>query len=836
MFFILFGATGFAQETGTLFGRITDTNHRAIARPTVYIVELRESVSADDSGYFKIELPANKKLTIEINHVSFNSKSAVVKLETGEKKELNFSLKNKVLTTTTVVIEGDKRNRGETKINAKHLKNFISAGGDATDIIKTLPGVSGNNELSSQYSVRGGNFDENLIYVNGIEVFRPMLVRAGEQEGLSFVNGDMVDNLNFYAGGFEARFGDKMSSVLDITYKKPDSAASSLNLSLLGFRAHTEGTFKNKGSYLFGIRQKANSYLLNTTETKGAYKPMFVDFQSYITYPLSKNWEISFLGNAAYNQFISIPQKRETRFGGINDAFQMTVDFDGKENDVFQSYFGAVSLEFKPNYRYKSKFTLSAFNSYEQVSFDILGYYALNSLETDLGSTDFGQVAFNLGVGGFHNHTRSKLNSTIVNAEWNTEYKVSNGAWLTGLKVQNEMVDASYKEWQRIDSAGFNIQQSATDIIFPVLIQSNNSLNTIRYSGFLQRNWNVINNKKTGRELNIYSGVRANYWDYNQQLVVSPRLSVSFTPSNKLNDSLRFSYRAYVGVYQQPPFYKELRNLQFQLQSGVMAQTSVQYGLSMNTYFYMWKRPFKLSTEAYYKDLYNLIPYNVDQVQITYYGKNDARGYATGLEARLNGEFVKGLESWLSVTYMKAMENLNSDYYYRYFNNNGEELYTGYATNNVATDSLKVNPGYMPRPTDQRVAVNVFFQDEIPRFPAFKLHLTLSYGTGYPFGVPNSVRFRNTLRIPDYRRVDIGFSYEMIKDNKLRKGKKLVDISETSFLRFFNDLAFRAEVFNLLDIDNTVSYTWIKDVSNTSYAVPNHLTKLLLNFRILARF
>ncbi|MCX6180513.1 MAG: TonB-dependent receptor, partial [Bacteroidetes bacterium] len=829
-------SSAFAQEKGEVSASVKDTSGNLIQNVTIYVSELREAYTTGDSGTFRVNLPANSTYTIELTHPNFLPVIKKVKVSEGEKLKLNLMMVPHILTVDVIKIEKEKASKGEIKINAKHLNNFVSAGGDATDIIKSLPGVSNNNELSSQYSVRGGNFDENLIYVNGIEIFRPLLVRAGEQEGLSFVNSDMVDNLNFYAGGFEARFGDKMSSVLDITYKKPDSAASSFNLSLLGVRAHTEGKFANKkGTYLMGFRQKSNAYLLNSTETQGTYKPNFLDFQTYVTYPINKKWEISFMGNIARNEFLSIPANRETRFGGINDAFQLKVFFEGKEDDIFESYFGAFSAEYKPSYRLKMKFNTSAFNTNEKVGFDILGAYALNSLENDLGSTDFGKVAFNLGAGSFLNHTRSQLNATIYNVEWNGEYKYEKGGWLWGLKYQIELIDASYKEWQNLDSAGYSLPNNGESLTFPVLIQAKNQLQTNRYMAFLQRNWALLTNK-SGRELTLSTGVRANYWDYNQQVVVSPRVLLNYFPSHKASDSVKFSYRAYVGVYQQPPFYKELRNLEFQLQTGVVAQTSIQYGLAMTSSFFMWKRPFKLTTEAYYKDLYNLIPYDVDQVQINYYGANNSHGYARGIEGRLNGEFVKGLESWLSLTYMSTKEDITTNYYYRYFNSQGEEIHTGYTSNNIATDSLRVDPGLIARPTDQRFAANLFFQDEMPRVPALKLHLTLSYGTGYPFGVPGSVQFRNVLRIPDYRRVDIGFSYELVKDNQLRKGKSLVPIQPTSFLRFFEGLMFRAEVFNLLDIENTVSYFWVKDVSNTQYAVPNHLTSRLINFRILGRF
>ncbi len=837
LFFLAFcSIQSLAQDQGEVYGSLRDSNGTLIKDVYIYVSELREINSTGDSGTFAIKLPANKAFTLEFTQINYLPIIKKIKVAPGEKLNLNMVMTLHILSTKVIKIEREKNSKGEIKINAKHLNNFVSAGGDATDIIKSLPGVSNNNELSSQYSVRGGNFDENLIYVNGIEIFRPLLVRAGEQEGLSFVNSDMVDNLNFYAGGFEARFGDKMSSVLDITYKKPDSIAHSLNLSLLGVRAHTEGKFaRNKGTYLMGFRQKSNAYLLNSTETQGTYKPNFIDFQTYITYPLGKKWEISFLGNIARNEFFSIPANRETRFGGINNAFQLKVFFEGKEDDIFESYFGAFSAEYKPNYRLKMKFNTSAYNTNEKVGFDILGAYALNSLENDLGSTDFGKVAFNLGAGSFLNHTRSQLNATIYNFEWNGEYKYEKGGWLWGLKYQMEIIDASYKQWQNLDSAGYSLPNTGQQIVFPVSIQANNQLQTNRFMAFLQRNWSLFSNKN-GRELTMSTGIRANYWDYNQQVVVSPRVLLNYLPSHKASDSLKFAYRAYVGVYQQPPFYKELRNLQYQLQTGVMAQTSIQYGIAMTSSFYWWKRPFKLTTEAYYKDLYNLIPYDVDQVQINYYGTNSSHGFARGIEGRLNGEFVKGLESWLSLTYMTTQEDITNNYYYRYFNSQGEEIHSGYTTNNVATDSLKVNPGFIPRSTDQRFAANLFFQDEMPRFPALKLHLTLSYGTGYPFGVPGSVQFRNVLRIPDYRRVDIGFSYEVIKDNLLRKGKQLVPIKQTSLLRFLDGLMLRAEVFNLLDIENTVSYFWIKDVANTQYAVPNHLTSRLLNFRVLAKF
>jgi len=825
----------FAQEQGEVLGSVKDTNGALIKGVYIYVKELREGINTTDSGTFILNLPANKTFTLELSHLRYTPITKSIKLTPREKLTLNFFMTTSVTSTEVIKIEKEK-NRGEIKINAKHLNNYVSAGGDATDILKSLPGVSSNNEMSSQYSVRGGNFDENLIYVNGIEVFRPLLVRAGQQEGLSFVNGDMVDDINFYAGGFEAKFGDKMSSVLDITYKKPSSTASSLNLSLLGVRAHAEGKFANqKGSYLFGFRQKSNAYLLNSTETQGVYKPNFIDFQTYITYPLGKKWEISFLGNIAYNEFYSVPADRTTNFGGINDAYQLQVFYQGKEDDVFQSYFGAFSAEYKPNNRLKIKFNSSAFNTHEQVAYDILGAYSLNSLQSDLGSADFGKVAFNLGTGSSLDHTRSNLNADIFNIEANGDYKYEKGNLLFGLKYQMEIIDATYKQWEDIDSAGYSLPNTGGEIVLPKLIQAVNHLQTNRYMAFVERNMSLLSNK-SGRDLSVSAGVRANYWDYNNQLVVSPRVSFNYLPSHKPGDSLKFAYRAYVGVYQQPPFYKELRNLQFQLQTGVMAQTSIQYGLAMTTNFYMWKRPFKLTSEAYYKDLYNLIPYDIDQVQINYYGTNSSHGFARGLEGRLNGEFIKGLESWLSLTYMTTEEDITSNYYYQYFNSQGEQIKTGYTTNNVATDSIKVTPGYIPRPTDQRFSGSLFFQDEMPKFPALKLHLTLTYGTGYPFGIPGSVEYRNVYRIPDYRRVDIGFSYEAIRDNQLQKGKHLVAIKPTSFLRFFDNLMIRFEVFNLLDVENTVSFTWIKDVSGNQYAVPNHLSSRLLNLRVLAKF
>ena len=720
----------------------------------------------------------------------------------------------------------DKRTRSEQihRIDPKAINILPSASNGVEALLKTLPGVTSNNELSSQYSVRGGNYDENLIYVNDIEIYRPYLVRSGQQEGLSFVNSDMVSSILFSAGGFEAKYGDKMSSVLDIKYRKPDNFNATANVNLLGAALHTEGTNKNhRFSFQLGARQKSNQYLLGAMETKGEYKPSFYDVQTFLTYDVTEKLEINFLGNLSQNKYQMIPQTRQTEFGHVNEALRLTVYFDGQEIDQFNTKMGALSSIYRPNKNLTLKLISSVFNTNENEDFDIQGEYRLDELVKDLGADDFGKVAFNRGIGTYLNHSRNVLKAGIYNLEHKGYYNKGNQNLLWGAKIQQEQVNDKLNMWTMIDSSGFSIPQSGLNqdqIFLQNVLKTQIKINSLRYSSYIQNtvNWG------DSAEYSFTYGARASYWDINKQLVLSPRLNFAVKP-NWNKDIL---FKAAAGYYNQPPFYRELRGFDGVINNSVKAQNSLQFVLGSDLNFIAWKRPFKFTSEIYYKHITNLIPYEIDNVRIRYFANNNATGYATGIDLKVNGEFVIGTESWASLSVMQTQENITNDFYYNYFNASGEKIIKGITFDGVTTDSVKIEPGNIYRPSDQRVTFGLFFQDYLPMLPDFKMHMNFQYGSGMPFGPPTHLRYQSVYRMPSYRRVDIGFSYQIISESKRPR--------EHSPFKFFNDLLISAEVFNLLQVNNIISYLWVKDVSNQLYAVPNYLTPRLLNIKVIGKF
>jgi len=703
-------------------------------------------------------------------------------------------------------------------------------------ILKTFPGVNSNNELSSQYSVRGGNFDENLVYVNDIEVYRPFLIRSGQQEGLSFINSKMVSDIHFSAGGFEAKYGDKMASVLDVKYKEPEEFAGSVGMSLLGADAHIEGASKNhRFTYITGARFKSNQYVLRSLDTDGEFKPVFFDFQTYLTYDISEKWEIGVLGNMALNRYKFIPQTRQTEFGTINEALQLTVFFDGQEVDQFQTYFGAISNTFKPRENIELKFITSTFSSLEDEKFDIEGAYKINELERDLGSDNFGNVKFNRGVGTFFDHSRNTLDATVFNAEHKGKVVKEKHTTFWGVKYQRELIKDKLSEWSFIDSADFFTPRPADSIGYvdpnaqpdqllelKEVLKTRISLTSNRYSAYLQRSW------QWSRDTVAYTftlGGRGAYWDFNDEFIFSPRTSFSIKPNWKRN----FLFRLAGGVYYQPPFYREMRDFDGVLNENIKSQLSYQVVLSSDYNFKAWERPFKFTSEIYYKHMKNIIPYQVDNVRVRYFATNNADAYATGLDLKVNGEFVKGVESWFSMSFMKTEENLKDDFYFKNFNSDGVEIISGYTENDVVVETKRIEPGYIPRPTDQRFAFSLFFQDYIPKLPDFKMNISLHYATGLPFGPPQSrERHLATFRIPPYRRVDIGFSYVIKKEEKKFKGKNP--------LNTFKNIWLSVEVFNLLQVNNVISYLWVEDVTGRNFAVPNYLTSRQLNLKLHVDF
>ena len=808
---LLFTLISFLEVVAqTINGTITDIENLPLDLVNISVQNKSNGVTSDIEGNFSIQISPNRSNIILFSFIGYQTeKIRIPMLKNGQNYSLNVVLKPSNTILEDIIVK-DKKSRKDnlSRIKTKHVQVLPGNNGGIEAILKTLPGVSSANELSSQYSVRGGNFDENLVYVNGIEVYRPFLIHSGQQEGLSFINSDMVGSILFSAGGFAAKYGDKMSSVLDITYKKPKENKGSISLSLLGGSAHYQGVSKNQRlNYILGFRNKTNQYLLNSLDTEADYKPNFSDFQTYINYKLDSDWEISFLGNISKNEYLMKPKNRQTDFGTFNEALRLTIFFEGQESDQYETFFGAFSSKYNPNTNLQLQFTTSAFKTFEQENFDILGEYWLYQLDNNLGSDDFGDVAFDRGVGKYINHARNSLDASVINFSHNGTLARNEIEVDWGIRVQKEEINDKISEWSLIDSAGYTLPHPQDSIGLPSnsnqqitlfdVIKTDIQLSNWRNSGFIQFS-------KDYNNLTLNAGTRSSFWTFNKELLLSPRASIALAPLWKKD----IVFRLATGVYYQAPFYRELRYPDGTLNNNIKSQKSIHYVFGTDYLFYQWGRPFKFITELYYKNLSNLIPYKVDNVRIQYLAENNSNGYASGIDFKINGEFVSGVESWASLSIMKTEEDIVGD---SYEDINGQLIY----------------PGYIPRPTDQRVNFSLFFQDYIPGNLNYKMHLNMIYGSGIPFGPPKSEKFEDILRIPDYRRVDIGFS-AILKS----EGKK----SKIKFLNFLESAWISAEVFNLLDINNTVSYLWVTDVSSRQYAVPNYLTSRQLNFKLLLSF
>ena len=810
LFIILFLLLQISSIGQTIEGKITDFKLNPLAAVNISIIDQSGGLISDNDGFYKVNIKANRSYVIAFSFIGYKTeKIRVPMLKKGQKYTLNISLEESNTLLDDIIVKDQKsRKNNLSRIKTKHVEVIPGSGGGIESVLKTLPGVSSANELSSQYSVRGGNFDENLVYVNGIEVYRPFLIHSGQQEGLSFVNTDLVGSILFSAGGFSAKYGDKMSSVLDIKYKQPKKIASSLSLSLLGGSAHLEGISKNRRlSYLLGFRHKSNQYLLSSLDTEAEYVPRFSDLQTYLNYKINTNWDISLLTNISKNQYQMIPQDRNTDFGTFNEALRLTVFFEGQELDKYETYFGALSTRFNPNTKVQLELTGSAFQTFEQENFDILGEYWLYQLDNNLGSDNFGDVAFDRGVGKYINHARNSLDARVINFSHKGNYNDKDISLVWGLKFQNEDINDRISEWTLIDSAGFTLphpydsigstSNSNQQVLMNEILKTDINISSTRQSGYLEYSQDLNN-------FSLNAGTRSSYWSYNEELLVSPRVSLAYAP----NWEKDVVFRLASGIYYQSPFYKELRYPDGRLNNNIESQKSTHYVVGSDYLFYKWGRPFKWITELYYKKLDNLVPYKVDNVRIQYLAENNSKGYATGVDFKINGEFVSGVESWASLSIMQTEEDIIGD---SYTDENGNT----------------VEPGYIPRPTDQRVNFSLFFQDYIPGNLNYKMHLNMIYGSGLPFGPPKSEKYEDILRIPDYRRVDIGFSAILKSENKR---------SRVNFMNVFNSAWLSVEVFNLLDINNTISYLWVSDIGGRQYAVPNYLTRRQVNLKLILRF
>jgi len=821
-------------QTATVEGKIVDNKNKAVELANVAILGEKGGTTTNKKGEFSLIVPSNKDITLAVTYVGFADIKMPINLQTGETKNLKIELKFISTDLPGFEVKDEQlRTQSMVRLNPKDAIVAPSLSSGVSDIIKTLPGVTSSNEMSSQYSVRGGNFDENLVYVNDIEIYRPFLVNSGQQEGLSFVNSALVSSLLFSAGGFGVQYGDKMSSVLDVKYKTPTEFGGSFSASLLGAELSLGGITPNKKlTYLVGGRYKTNSYLLNSLQTQGEYQPEFMDIQTLLNYKLSDRWNLSFLGYYSHNKYKVVPENRETDFGTFQEVIRFKVYFDGNETDRYDMYQGGLTLGYKPSKNINLKFIVSAFNTNESETYDIQGQYWIGQVENNPGSEEFGEAVQTQGVGTYLLHARNYFKANVISAEHKGVIVNKKSTLKWGIRYQHQEVNDVLREWEMVDSAGYSLPNpnitpgtpnpNNQDFELKDFVAAKNTLGMNRGAAYLSNQWDFVS--KNNNEITVTAGLRANFWDFNSEFLLAPRASFSYKPAKNPNLVFRFA----TGIYYQTPFYKEMRNIDGTINYDIKSQKSTHFIAGSDFRFNSWNRPFIFTTEVYYKLLDNLIPYYVDNVRIRYLSNELSKGYATGIDFKLYGEFVKGIDSWISLSVMQTKEDIYGDFYYNYYNIEGEKIISGVTIDTEIADSVKVEPGYIPRPSDQRVNFSIFFQDYIPNYPYFKVHLRLLFSTGMPFGAPDSERYQQTLRMPDYRRVDIGFSYQFINEG--------TSFGSKNPLKHFNNMWISLEVFNLLQIYNTVSYIWIKDINNRQYAVPNYLTPRLLNIKLTADF
>ena len=811
LIFFLFPTLLWCQKSSIIKGFVKDSDNNSIENVSVKFGST--GTTTNSSGFYQIRIPLDTNISLEFSHVGF--KSLTKEFFTKKRNIIRFSpvliLENEIL--EEVVIKNEiKDAQGITTFKAKDIERIPGANSGIETLLMTMPGVSNNNELSTQYNVRGGNFDENLVYVNGIEIYRPFLVRSGQQEGLSFVNSTMVQNINFSAGGFQAKYGDKLSSVLDITYRKPTEFSATVKASLLGSSITVEDVFlDNALTAIVGVRYRDNSLFVNSKQIETNFKPSFTDVQTFLTYKKNEKLSLNFLGNFSLNTYDYQPVTRRTRFGTVSDPLELIVFYDGQEKDTYLTAFGALSANYQVNDNLELTSTLSAFNTQEEEYFDIAASYNLGEVDSNIGSETFGDVTFSEGIGSQLNHSRNDLDALITNVQVKGTYKKNESQIDFGIKYQTEDIKDRIREWEIIDSVGFSVRplnlgfindQPYNPYSGPIEpfqnIRAENKLNIKRLSGFFQYSKKgFIGDHKVWWNL----GLRGHFWYVNanqnnntSQFILSPRAQFSIKP-NWDKDML---FRVSGGVYAQPPFYKELRNFKGEIIPNIKAQKSIHMVLGNDYSFTMWDRPFKLTTELYFKNLSNINPYSVDNVRIRYQANNNAKGYATGIDVRLNGEFVPGNESWVSLGILKTEENID-------------------------------NRGYIARPSDQRFKLGILFQDYVPNLPDLKAYLNLVYNSGVPGGAPSYAdpyNFQNRLR--DYRRADLGVLY-IFTDAKKR--------FSSGFLSKFKEFTAGLELFNMFDIQNSITNTWVRDVATKNqFGVPNYLSGRILNLRIGMKF
>ena len=810
--FLCFFTSSLFGQNATVKGIVKDENGNPIEN--VSITYNNKGTASNSKGEYLLEVPSGKFITITFSHVTFKTYSKRIRVRKG--RTLSFS--PKLLTRTEeiseVIVKNNKdKATGVDKVPIETIKKLPGANTGIENTLKNIGlGVSGTNELSTQYNVRGGNYDENLVYVNGIEVYRPFLVRSGQQEGLSFVNSNLTQNVKFSAGGFQAKYGDKLSSVLDITYRKPQQFGLSLEASLLGGSVTLENiSLQNKLSTILGVRYRDNSLFVNSKDIEANFKPNFTDVQTYISYQFNEKFNLDFLGTFSLNNYDYIPVSRRTNFGTISNTQALIVNYQGKEDDQYLTLFGALKGNYQVNDNLNLNLTATSYNTQEEEHFDIFAFYGIGEVNADFGSDNFGDIQFTQAIGSQLDHARNDLDALISNIQAKATLTKDGHVFEFGAKYQLEDIKDRIIEWEVIDSAGFSLRpphllprndepyEPFTGPIVPFTsTRATNSIQINRILGFAQWSKTSFVNE---HQLWYNLGLRTQNWKVrgdglisDSHTVISPRAQLAIKP-NWEKDML---FRISGGYYYQPPFYRELRDSLGIVHPEVKAQRSIHFVLGNDYSFKLWGRPFKLVTEAYYKSLTDVNPFTVDNVQIRYRAKNNAKAFATGFDARLNGEFVEGTESYFSFGFLSTKENID-------------------------------DRGYISRPTDQRLKLAVLFQDYVPSNPNLKMYLNMVYQTGVPGGSPSFADpyiFQN--RLKDYFRSDIGISYVFVD------GKKKPN---SQWLQKFKEFSVGIELFNMFDVQNSITNTWVRDVSSkASVAVPNFLSRRVLNAKFSMRF
>jgi hypothetical protein len=815
---LFFASVCFAQKrTATVTGKVLDDSERPLTHVSITILGRQQGVTTTDSGTFILKVPAEKAFALLFTYTGYKTTQQNFLLNEGETEHVTIRLEQGTGVLEEVIIK-DQKERTETgliKPNPKTIINIPSPIMGVESMLKVF--VGSNNELTSQYNVRGGSYDENLIYVNDFEIFRPYLVRNGQQEGLSFINPELVRNISFYNGGFQARYGDKMSSVLDIQYNKPKSFGGSAYISLLEQGFHLEGTgSKNRLSYLVGVRNRSNQNLLKSQETQGSYTPSSADIQSLINYQFNEKWSTEFLGNISKTQFSLTPQFSQLTSSVFSPFFTANIGvdiyFEGREKDRYGTAMFGASAIYQVNKRLKLKWLVSRFENDEQENVDIAGAYLFGDRDFDKTSTSYGVIVNPLGAGINQNFARNRLNIVDYNLSHKGSYEWNKHFIQWGIGYDKTKIEDKLHEWEYQDSASYSLPYEPDILKLNKLLNSSANLDINKFNGYVQDN--IVLHQK-GNTYTFNGGIRFNYNDLNGQLLVSPRFGVSWKPAGKKD----IVFRAAAGTYHQPPFYRELRRYDGTINTQAEAQRSSQYVIGTDYNFIGLGRSLRLTTEAYFKYLTHVIPYDIDNVRIRYFGENRAKAYAAGLEMRLFGELVKDAESWISIGLMKTRENLENDYYTNYTLD----------SNYKPVDSIIVQGGWLRRPTDRLITFGMFFQDYLATNKNFKVYINTLYGSNLPYNIPGSIKYRNALRIEPYIRVDLGFSALLLDSERSNRR------SHSPF-RNFDNIWASLEIFNLIDRANTISYLLIKDFQNNVFTMPNRLTPRLVNFKIVARW